>query len=127
MKFPSRSTPLPAIRSATEYDAAAAIVDELSVRDEGTLSAGEQDYLDALTILIEAYDRHHFDIGIDPRTPVQKLRSLMESSGMSPSQLGDILGSRPVATMILKGQRALNTAQMRRLGKHFKIAPGFFV
>ena len=29
----------------------------LAVYEEGTLSPGEQDYLDALTLLLEAYDR----------------------------------------------------------------------
>jgi antitoxin component HigA of HigAB toxin-antitoxin module len=91
------------------------------------LSPGERDYLDALALMVEAYDdEHHRPPGLDRRTPLQRVRWLMESAGMTPSQLGDVIGSRPAASMFLSGTRAeLSKPQIRRLG-HFKMDASFF-
>jgi HTH-type transcriptional regulator/antitoxin HigA len=119
--------PLRQIRDDAHYDAAASVIDTLAIRDEGTLTPGEQDYLDALALLVEAYDREHHDLGPDKRTPVQRLKSLMQSSGMSSSRLGDVIGSRPAASMILQGRRALSKAHVRLLAAHFKMDAGYFL
>jgi antitoxin component HigA of HigAB toxin-antitoxin module len=51
----------------------------------------------------------------------------MDSAGMTPSQLGDVIGSRPAASMFLSGTRAeLSKPQIRRLAAHFKMEVGFF-
>ena len=42
------------LRCERDYDAAAAVLDNLAVRPEGSLGAGEQDYFDTLTLLVEA-------------------------------------------------------------------------
>ena len=62
-----RAFALRPIRNRREYDAAAAaIVDRLAVRPEGSLDPGEQDYLDTLTLLIQAYDDEHFQLKCVP-------------------------------------------------------------
>jgi HTH-type transcriptional regulator/antitoxin HigA len=54
--------PLRPLHSERDYDAAVTVLDALVVRPEGSLDSGEQDYLDTLTMLVEAYDREHHDI-----------------------------------------------------------------
>ncbi len=44
------------IADRDDYAAAARAIDPLAARDEGTLDAGEQMYLDAVTAFIAAYD-----------------------------------------------------------------------
>lgn len=60
-------------------------------------------------------------------TPLEVLRHLMESRGMTPAQLGDVLGSRPAATMVLKGRRQLSKAHIRAVAAHFCVSPAVFL
>jgi len=80
--------PLRPLRSAREYDAAAAVLDRLAVRPEGSLGPGEQDYFDTLTMLVEAYDRDDDNHEKEQRDPLTILRYLMQESGMTPSRPG---------------------------------------
>jgi HTH-type transcriptional regulator / antitoxin HigA len=122
-----RRFPLRPIRGEAEYDAAAQMIDELALRNEGTLSPGEQDYLDAITEFVEAYDREHYQLDLSGLSAVQIVRHLMESSDMKPADLGRILGSRSAATQILNGHRQLSKAQMLKLAAHFKVDGGLFL
>jgi HTH-type transcriptional regulator/antitoxin HigA len=120
-----RRFPLRPIRTGAEYARAAAVLDGLVLRDD--LSRGQQDYLDALALMVEAYDAAH-DAVRAGRTPLQRVRSLMASAGLSPAQLGDIIGSRPAASMFLSGARKeLSKPQIRRLAAHFKVNAGYFL
>src|SRR5712692_4753629 len=75
--------PLRPLRSERDYDAAVTVLDTLAVRPEGSLDAGEQDYLDTLTMLVEAYDREHYGIDTEQRDPLTMLKYLMQESGMT--------------------------------------------
>ena len=81
-----RRFPLRAIRSEAEYDQAAAMIDKLAVVDEGTLTADEQDYLDALTLLISSYDDQHHRVDTSGLSPGQLIKFLMEQHGLSPAK-----------------------------------------
>ena len=122
-----RRFPLRPIRDDADYAAAAEILDAMVTRDENDLTPGERDYLDALTRFVEDYDQQHHLIGPDARTPLARLKSLMDSARITPAALGDIIGSRPAASMILGGQRELSKAQIRRLAAHFKLDAGYFL
>jgi HTH-type transcriptional regulator/antitoxin HigA len=123
----STTTALPMIRpirSEADYDRAVKLMDKLVLRDD--LSRDEADYLEVLTFVVERYDDEHYPLAADTRTPLQRLRALMESSGMTPAGFGDVIGSRPAASMILSGSRELSKTHIRRLAKHFKLNPGYF-
>jgi HTH-type transcriptional regulator/antitoxin HigA len=122
-----REFPLRPLRSAREYKAAAAILDRLAVRPEGSLSPGEQDYLETLTLLVRDYDEQHFKIQTAHLGPVDMLKYLMEQAGMNRSDLGRLLGNKALASLILNGQRSLSKAHIRILSDHFKVEPGLFL
>ncbi|MBI4578979.1 MAG: hypothetical protein HY718_04710 [Planctomycetes bacterium] len=122
-----REFPLRPIRTAREYDAAAAIVDRLAVQPEGSLTAGRQDYLDALTMVVQAYDDEHFAMKVRKMRPVEVLKYLMAESGMAQKELGELLGNRPLASLILNGHRQLSKTHIRILSEHFKVEPGLFL
>jgi HTH-type transcriptional regulator/antitoxin HigA len=113
------------IRSEADYDRAVKRLDKLVLRDD--LSKDEADYLEVLSLVIERYDHEHYPAADDTRTPLERLRALMDSSGTTPAELGDIIGSRPAASMILKGEREFSKAHIRRLAKHFKLDAGYFL
>ena len=119
--------PLRPLRSEREYDAALTVLDALAVRPEGFLNTGEQDYLDTLTMLVEAYDREHDDVAVEGRDPLAVLKYLMEESGMTQAKLGRLLGNRAMASLILNGHRQLSKSHIRKLADHFKVSPALFL
>ena len=118
--------PLRPLRREQDYDAAVTILDTLAVRPEGSLDPGEQDYLDTLTMLVEAYDREH-DMGVEHRDPLTMLKYLMEESGLTRADLGRLLGNRALGSLILNGHRQLSKSHIRKLAQHFKISPALFL
>jgi HTH-type transcriptional regulator / antitoxin HigA len=119
--------PLRPLRSEHDYDAAVAVLDTLAVRPEGSLDAGEQDYLDTLTLLVEVYDREHYDIDAKPHDPLAMLKYVMQESGTTQADLGRLLGNRALASLILNGHRQLSKTHIRKLASHFKVSPALFL
>jgi HTH-type transcriptional regulator / antitoxin HigA len=119
--------PLRPLRSERDYDTAVSVLDTLVVRPEGSLNPGEQDYLDTLTMLVEAYDREHYDIDTGHHDPLTMLKYLMEESGMTQAALGRLLGNRALASLILNGHRHLSKSHIRKLADHFKVSPALFL
>ena len=112
-------------RTIAEYDAAAGLLDTLVLRAD--LSDGEKDYVEALSLFIEDYDRRHnvFDTG--GRTPLAMLKHLMEANEMTVTALGRLLGSKGVASEILRGKRALSKAHILKLAGRFNTDPWLFL
>jgi HTH-type transcriptional regulator/antitoxin HigA len=119
--------PLRPLRSERDYDAAVAVLDILAVRPEGSLGAGEQDYFDTLTLLIEVYDRKHDDPGTGDRDPLSMLKYLMQESGTTQADLGRLLGNRALASLILNGHRQLSKSHIRVLARRFKVSAALFL
>jgi HTH-type transcriptional regulator/antitoxin HigA len=118
--------PLRPIRNAAEYYAAAGVLDRLAIRDEGTLTSDEQDYFDALTLLISAYDEQHHRIDTSSLATRELIQFLMEQKGDSAADLGKVLGSRSAASLLLSGRRVPNRSQCFALAEYFHTDPGLF-
>jgi antitoxin component HigA of HigAB toxin-antitoxin module len=88
-----RQFPLRRIRGKRELDRAMKIAGHLATYDEAALKRGEQDYLDALSVFIEDYQRRH-PADLPEVTPLAMLRRLMEEHQMSVSDLGRVIGRR---------------------------------
>ena len=121
-----RQFPLRPIRRKRELDQAMKIAGHLATYDEGTLSAGEQDYLDALTVFIEDYQRRH-PAEAPNVTPLAMLKHLMDEHSMNTSDLGRVIGSQSNASLILSGKREISKRVMRLLSRHFAVEPAVFV
>jgi HTH-type transcriptional regulator / antitoxin HigA len=114
------------IENQAEYEAASAVLDRLAVRGEDGLDAGERDYLDALSLFIEAYDDEHAAIP-DGGTPLENLKLLMQANQMKTTDLGNLLGNRGLASLVLNGKRELSKAHIRLLADRFKVSPAMFL
>lgn len=122
-----RAFPLRPLRSERDYDAAVVVMNRLAVRDEGTLDQGEQDYLDTLTLLVESYDAANDPINTANLSPLELLKGLMENREMNVSDLGRVVGSQPLASMILSGKRSISRKQAGVLGEYFGVNAGAFI
>ncbi|MEN6625135.1 MAG: hypothetical protein ABFD69_02785 [Candidatus Sumerlaeia bacterium] len=115
------------IRGDEELDAAVELAEKLELEaDAGKMSVDRADYLEVLTMLIERYEDEHHPIR-KPATPRERLAALVEAAGMNASDLGRLLGNRALGNKLLRGERELSKANIRRLADHFAIDPGFFL
>jgi HTH-type transcriptional regulator / antitoxin HigA len=121
-----RQFPLRPIRGKRELDRAMKLAGHLATYEEGTLPSGEQDYLDALTVFIEDYQRRH-SVDMPEVTPLAMLKHLMEQHDMTVGRLGHIIGSQSNASLILSGKRAISRRVMRLLSQHFGVPTSVFV
>lgn len=118
-----RRFPLRPLRTDADLDAAVEVIDSLIDRDE--LSSPEQDYLDVLSDLVEAYE--------DEAVPVRRagdaevLRFLIEAKGVTQAQAAKGAGiAESTVSEVLAGKRKLNRAQIGKLSRYFHVGPGAF-
>jgi HTH-type transcriptional regulator/antitoxin HigA len=97
----------------------------LTGRDE--LNEGEQQYMDALAVLIKEYESTHHTCALPSADPITLLKFLMNERKMSVSDLGRVIGSQPAASLILNGSRELSKAHIRKLAEFFAVSAGLFL
>lgn len=122
-----RECPLKPIRNAAEHEVALAVARRLMLRPEGAKrDAGERDYLDVLTGLIDAYERK--TMPTPNVTPQDRLRYVLTESGTSQAALSKILGlSQPATSLIMNGKRSLTIDAVKRLAEHFRLSAAYFI
>jgi HTH-type transcriptional regulator / antitoxin HigA len=115
--------PLTHIQDDDHLDAAIAIIDRLL---QENLDKGAEEYLDALTDLVETYEDKHVVIPDSSESDV--LRMLMESNRLSQSKLAKAVGiSQSTISAVLRGSRSLTKAHMIKLARFFHVSPAVFL
>jgi len=104
------------IKTETDHDAALREIERLWGAKEGT---PEGDRLDILTTLAEAYEETHFPI--DMPDPIEAIKFRLEQQGEDKKALVGIIGNRTRVYEVLRRDRALSLAMIRRLNKRFRI------
>jgi HTH-type transcriptional regulator / antitoxin HigA len=118
--------PLLAIEDEREYARASEVLQELFARDQ--LTTDERRYVDSLAILVEKYEAEHDAAAFrGDVSPVALLRHLMDANDMSVTELGSIVGTQALASMILKGSRRISLDNAKKLAKHFRLSVEAFV
>ena len=118
--FPPR-----AIHDEADYDNTIEMLDSLTSLAERT--KGQDEYLDTLAVLVEAYEDEHYPIDTSHITPLDALKYLVEQSGMNASRLGDLLGNRSLGSKLLRGERELSKMHIRALCRHFRVKAELFL
>lgn len=119
-----RRFPLRPLRSDADLDAAITVIDSLIDQDD--LSPPEQDYLDVLSDLVEAYEDEH--VPIAPVGDADMLRFLIGSKGVTQTQTAAGAGiAESTISEVLAGKRKLNRGQIGKLARYFHVEPGAFV
>ncbi|HEX3797079.1 MAG TPA: helix-turn-helix domain-containing protein [Verrucomicrobiae bacterium] len=92
------------------------------------LSIDQADYLEALSVFIEQYERENVKWPRKRPTPLESLRHLMDERQMKAADLARLLGvHRTLGGMILRGERQLTVGHIKILAKHFGIAATYFM
>lgn len=107
------------IHDTVSYENAVALIDALAV---GKLNQDQEDYLEIMSQLVEAYENQHVK---PPRllTGVALVRALLEENELTGEDLAEILKvDRSVAFKVLKGTRNLTADHVRTLAKRFFVS-----
>lgn len=115
--------PLVSIRDAAQLAEALAVLDDLL--DQPERSTGEEEYLRALTDLVETYERAH--VVIPPTSGVEALRFLMTEHGLTQAELAPLFGSPSIISEVLSGKRRLALAHITRLAERFGVPADVFL
>jgi HTH-type transcriptional regulator/antitoxin HigA len=113
------------IHDAVDYGNVAEVADVMALWQDD-FSRDQTDYFDLLCTLIEEYDAENVKW---PRVKgVDVLKHLLDENNLAAADLSRVLGgSRNLGAMILRGDRNLTLAHVRKLAAHFKVSPGLFV
>lgn len=118
-----RAFPLVSIRNEAHLDEALAVIDRLL--DIPMRSEAEEEYLMALTDLVEVYENGHVDMpsvsGIDA------LRYLMEENSLTQADLVPDFGTRSIVSEVLSGKRRLALSHITRLAERFGLPADVFL
>ena len=120
-----REFPLKPIRTQQQQRLAQDAFNRLALF-EGELPAPEQDYLDALVILLEAYDqRHPWELR---STGLDLLKELVQQRGMTVGDVGRVIGD-PIAGLADSFRKTgdFQGCDAGCTGTHFHVSPGAFL
>ena len=104
------------IKTKVDYEAALREIERLWGADENTV---EGDRLEVLTTLAESYEEAHFPM--DLPDPIEAIKFRLEQQGEDQKSLVGIIGNRTRVYEILRRDRPLSLAMIRRLNKHLRI------
>jgi HTH-type transcriptional regulator/antitoxin HigA len=104
------------IKTHEDHEAALKEIERLWGAEEGT---PEGDRLDILLALADAYEEIHFPI--DLPDPIEAIKFRLEQQGLDQSALIGIIGNRTRVYEVLRGDRPLSLAMIRRLHERFGI------
>src|SRR5947209_1322357 len=111
-----RRFPLRPLRSDADLDAAVAVMDGLL--DRPRLTAAEQDYLDVLSDLVEAYEAEA--VPLRPVGDADLLRFLIEQKHVTQAAVAaETVIAESTVSAVLAGKRRLNRAQIGKLAAYF--------
>jgi HTH-type transcriptional regulator/antitoxin HigA len=112
------------ISTQGDYNRCLHIIDMLAGRND--LNKDQRDYLESLTILVEAYEKEHEKIE-SADDPIGMLKFLLTENGLTGSELGRILGQRQLGSKILTHKRELSKTHILKLAEYFAVSPAVFL
>ncbi|WDE98531.1 ImmA/IrrE family metallo-endopeptidase [Lentisphaera profundi] len=99
------------IKTVSEYDQALERIELLM--DLDSMSQDQEDELEVLAFLAEAYEEDHFPI--DLPDPVEAIKFRMSQEGLKRKDLEPYLGNKSRVSEVMNGKRPLSLTMMRRL------------
>ena len=118
-----RAFPLVSLHNDAHLKEALAVIDRLL--DIPRRSAAEEEYLQALTDLVETYENAH--VTMPTVTGVDALRYLMAENDLTQADLAPLFGSRSIISEVLAGKRRLALSHITRLARHFGLPAEVFI
>lgn len=104
------------IKTDADHEAALREIERLWNSEDGT---PEADRLEILTTLVEVYEEARFPM--DLPDPIEAIKFRLDQQGEGTKALIGIIGNRTRVYEVLRGDRALSLAMIRRLNERLRI------
>ncbi len=104
------------IKTEADHEAALHDIERLWGAHEGT---AEGDRLEVLTTLVEAYEEAQFPM--DTPDPIEAIKFRLEQQGADKKSLVGVIGNRTRVYEVLRRDRPLSLAMIRRLNQKLNI------
>ena len=108
-----------------ELENATEVIDMLAGYD---LNKDQEDFLEALSTLVEEYESEHYPIRISRSSGIEVLCYLLDENKMNASDLSRLLNChRTLGSRILSGERRLTAEHIKVLCGRFKVSADLFL
>ena len=91
---------------------------------KGNLSPAEGKLVELLTVLIENFEAHQYEM--EESGPLDVIRHLIEVNGLRQRDLVDVFGTESIVSEVLNGKRDLTKDHILRLSARFAVSPVVF-
>jgi len=118
-----RAFPLVHIRDDAHFDAAMAVLWPLL--EKPTRSVAEEEYIAALTDLLETYE--DATVHIPTVSGAAMVRHLMEARDLKQKDLVPVLGAASLVSEVLSEKRPLALSHIKKLAGFFHVSPAVFI
>lgn len=123
-----KTFPLKPIHTEADHEAAGRMLRQLvGSKPEEQFVPGERDYLESLSILVHDYQRKQRMRTLASCSAAEILQHLMDENGMNITDIGDVIGSRSAASMIVHGRRNPSRTHILRLADRFGVDASLFL
>jgi HTH-type transcriptional regulator/antitoxin HigA len=112
------------IHSEKENERYLAMLGELDQKGN-RLTPAEQRLAELLTLLIEDFEEKAYTL--EPASPVEILRELMDANNLRQKDLVDVFGTPSIVSEILNGKRGLTIEHIKKLSGRFHVSPEVFI
>ena len=126
------------IETPEEHERLLTIAEKLMEKGD-SLSVEEEQLLALIVLLVEAFETHAVEhdedddddsdaAGAAPEvpTPQTTLQRLMETNGVSVTDIADIFGTPHIAREVLEGSRPISRSQAKQLARYFRVPDKLF-
>lgn len=104
------------IRTEADYEA---VLEEIDTLLDAKPGSPEEDRLELLSILVEAWEDEQYPIG--PPDPIEAIKFMMEQKGLSRKDLEPYIGPRSRVSDVLNRKRPLSLNMIRKLSTELGI------
>jgi len=111
------------VRSDEQNEEYIEMLSEMDRRSD-RLTPEEVQLADLLTLLVEEYEAKHYEL--PKASPLEAIAFLMDQHGLKQKDLVDVFGTPSIVSEVLRGKRALNKEQIRRLSERFGVSVELF-
>jgi HTH-type transcriptional regulator/antitoxin HigA len=112
------------IHSEKENERYVAMLAELDQRGS-KLTPAEQRLAELLTLLIEDFEESAY--ALEPASPVEILRELMDANNLRQKDLVDVFGTPSIVSEVLSGKRGLTIEHIKKLSGRFHVSAEVFI
>ena len=112
------------IHSEKENARYLAMLEELDQKGS-KLTPAEQRLAELLTLLIEDFEEKAY--ALEPASPVEILRELMDANNLRQKDLVDVFGTPSIVSEVLNGKRGLTIEHIKKLSGRFHVSAEVFI